>query len=74
MHRFVQQRLQSEQTGRALDGVRRAKYGPQGIAVTRFVLQSQQRFFHILQQLAGFGDEGLQGLIEIYTHAEFLLR
>src|SRR5450830_1546305 len=59
---------QAEQSGRALDGVRRAEDRTDGVVVIGFGLQVQQRRLHVLEQLACFDDEGLLCLVEIDGH------
>ena len=60
--------VQPKQPGRSLDGVRGTEYGAKGVGIVRVGLQPQQRVLHVLQQFAGFGDESLQGLVEVYVH------
>jgi hypothetical protein len=63
-------RVEPEQPGRPLDGVRCAKYGTDSFLVVRLGFQVEQRLLHCLQEFARLNEEGLQRLVHV--HAVFL--
>ena len=58
--------VQAEESGRAFDGVGGTEDGVDGVCVVRGLFDAQQRFFHAFEQVTGFGDEGLQGVVKIH--------
>ena len=70
--RKTDDRIKTKQACRALDGVCGTKNGSECFGVIRCTFQTKQCCFHLLQQFAGFGDVGLQGLIQGCAHGAFL--
>jgi hypothetical protein len=62
-------RFQVKQAGRALDGVGGAEDGVDQVVLVFGLLHGQQGGFHVLQQFAAFGNEGVQGLVDVHDAA-----
>src|SRR5476649_2210407 len=58
--------IEAEQTGRALDGVRGAEDGADGVALVVAMLDVEQRVLHVFEQFAALRDKGLQRVVQIH--------
>ena len=66
------QRVEPEEAGRALDGVRGAEDRVDGLGGVLALVQAQQRGLHVVEQLPALCKEGLQSVVHV--HVVFSLR